>query len=221
MRWAGAVACLYCAACSLAYTPIDNLHALDALQDPAANLDFRDPNSFLSQILIPRVAGSQNLTQVQDLITSKFQALHRQSNRGSWAWVQDEFTDSTPIGPITFRNLVFTHNPQAESKLVLAAHTDSKWFPTAPDNQFVGATDSAAPCAILMDVAEALSEWLDARESALDAEDALLAKSGQEKKPRSTLSFAFLDGEEAFHTWTDTDSIYGARSVLRAAGGCS
>lgn len=28
------------------------------------------------------------------------------------------------------------------------------------------------------------------------------------------IQILFLDGEEAFHTWTDTDSLYGARYVL-------
>ncbi len=31
-----------------------------------------------------------------------------------------------------------------------------------------------------------------------------------------TLQFIFFDGEEAFKTWTDTDSIYGARHLAES-----
>lgn len=37
----------------------------------------------------------------------------------------------------------------------------------------------------------------------------------------TTLQLVFFDGEEAFKDWTATDSIYGARFVIRAAFECS
>lgn len=48
---------------------------------------------------------------------------------------QDRFTDSTPYGNREFTNLVFTFDPDAPRRIVLAAHFDSKFFPTAPNNE--------------------------------------------------------------------------------------
>lgn len=115
---------------------------------------------------------------------------------------QDAFTGLTPIGDKPFVNLVFTHDPSAATKLVLAAHYDSKWFPNPPEDQFVGATDSAAPCAMLLDLAEALTPLLNADKSASGDDD-----------DRTTLQIIFFDGEEAFHDWSATDSIYGSRHL--------
>lgn len=49
--------------------------------------------------------------------------------------LQDVFTDSTPNGEIEFVNLVATFDIEAPTKLVLAAHYDSKWFDSFPENQ--------------------------------------------------------------------------------------
>lgn len=57
---------------------------------------------------------------------------------------------------------------------------------------------------MLLDLAEALNPLLDKRAVALEAE-------GEED---TTLQLVFFDGEEAFHDWTATDSIYGSRFVL-------
>jgi glutaminyl-peptide cyclotransferase len=69
----------------------------------------------------------------------------------------------------------------------------------------VGATDSAASCAMMLDIAEALNGLLEERQQRIqdgeeddDAED-------------TTLQLLFFDGEEAFVNWSDTDSTYGAR----------
>lgn len=72
--------------------------------------------------------------------------------------------------------------------------------------QFVGATDSAMPCALMLDLAEVLDPLLNSRLERLenDLED-------DEDVSETTLQLVFFDGEEAFKDWTDTDSIYGAR----------
>ena len=192
------------------YAPLDisSLDALVALSD-SSELDFDDPNSFLSGFLVPRPVGSANLTRVHNSIKSRFATLRSKSSRKTptWTLLEDHFDDQTPYGVQSFTNLVFTHNPEADLKLVLACHTDSKWSPTG----FIGATDSAVPCSIIVDVAEALSEMLDAKEERLDQEAAALIAAGDTPPPRMTLSMVFLDGEEAFKDWTSTDSIYGAR----------
>jgi hypothetical protein len=48
---------------------------------------------------------------------------------------QNSFTGTTPIGDIVFTNLIATFDNEAPTKLVLAAHHDSKHFDTYPANQ--------------------------------------------------------------------------------------
>lgn len=122
---------------------------------------------------------------------------------------KDAFEAATPIGTKPMTNLVFTHDPSAPRRLVLSAHLDSKYFSTHPADQFVGATDSAAPCAMLLDLATALTPWLDARKRRVDAAGGEEGRAGQGE----TLQVVFFDGEEAFRDWSATDSIYGARHL--------
>lgn len=75
----------------------------------------------------------------------------------------------------------------------------------------MGATDAAAPCAILLDLAEALNPMLDARAARLENKQ---ATREEEDAAETTLQLVFFDGEEAFRDWTDRDSIYGSRYVL-------
>jgi glutaminyl-peptide cyclotransferase len=58
----------------------------------------------------------------------------------------------------------------------------------------------------MLDLAEALNPLLDARKDRL--EDGL---EDDEDVSDTTLQLVFFDGEEAFHEWTNTDSIYGAK----------
>ena len=72
--------------------------------------------------------------------------------------------------------------------------------------QFVGATDSAMPCAVILDLAEVLDPLLDSRLERLES-----GMEDDEDVSETTLQLIFFDGEEAFEDWTATDSIYGAR----------
>jgi glutaminyl-peptide cyclotransferase len=184
-----------------AYTTLaaDSLARLDELSNGSL-LDFADPKSLLSGILVPRPPGSESLAKVRGLLKAHFASL-------GWHEFEDVFTADTPRGPVEFTNLVFTHDPTSEHKLVLAAHLDSK---IAPEN-FVGATDSAAPCAMLADVALALDPLLDEQLRRVQSGELL---QDAEDESRTTLQIVFFDGEEAFEVWTKTDSIYGSRCYL-------
>lgn len=71
----------------------------------------------------------------------------------------DEFSENVPIfGTVTFSNIVGIINPKANDFLALACHYDSKYF--ANDPGFVGAIDSAVPCAILLNTAKTLQTYL-------------------------------------------------------------
>ncbi|GAA5866050.1 hypothetical protein JCM8547_002928, partial [Rhodosporidiobolus lusitaniae] len=188
------------------YSPLSafSLSQLVQLSDLDATLDWRDPDTALAKLLVPRAVGSRNLTRVQGMVEERFKGL-------GWDIEKDTFDDSTPYGEKTFTNLVFTHDASAPRRFVLAAHLDSKFFPTHPEDQFVGATDSAAPCAILLDLASALTPWLDARKKRIEEQGGEEGREGQGE----TLQIVFFDGEEAFKDWTATDSIYGARHLAR------
>lgn len=78
------------------------------------------------------------------------------SNIG-WNVVEDSFTETTPLGDKTFVNLIAVHNPAISRRLTLACHHDSKLF---TDAEFIAATDSAVPCALMIDVARLLNASL-------------------------------------------------------------
>lgn len=71
------------------------------------------------------------------------------------------FTSDNPsLGTVPFRNLIATFDPHAHRRLVLACHYDSKIM---QGQVFIGATDSAVPCAMLLDFAQTLAPLLRAR----------------------------------------------------------
>ncbi|KAK9461403.1 peptidase family M28-domain-containing protein [Lipomyces oligophaga] len=207
----------------------EQLQALIAIADPFPALDPDYPylansavQALLSPILIPRIPGSDGSRAVRNHINDHFvrlQQLH--STFIHWDTVVDKFSDTVPqpyastsSGTLEFTNLIFRLEPPARSSshrrtrrqsyLTLAAHYDSKVDPPG----FIGATDSAVPCAILMYIAASLVPLLEARW-------ADLATSSQSDYSEVGLQFIFFDGEEAFHQWSATDSLYGARHIAQ------
>lgn len=85
---------------------------------------------------------------------------------------------------------------------------------------------------MLLDLAEAVTPALQARKTRLAAAAAARADNNEsdddwndddddddfdeQEAASTTLQFIFFDGEEAFHDWTATDSIYGSRYVTRS-----
>ncbi|KAF9265703.1 hypothetical protein L218DRAFT_898697 [Marasmius fiardii PR-910] len=177
------------------------IYTLVHTPDPVKNIDPSNPSSHLSRILIPRAPDTENNTLVRNYITSTLKALN-------WHIEEDEFTDNTPIGRKRFTNVIATKDPKATKRVILSAHFDSKYFANSPMNQFVGATDSAAPCAMMLDLAEVLNPLLEERSKRLED-----GEEDDEDVADTTLQLVFFDGEEAFFDWTDTDSIYGARHL--------
>ncbi|OXB53360.1 hypothetical protein ASZ78_012813 [Callipepla squamata] len=126
-------------------------------------------------------------------ITERLTAL-----RAGWHLDLDTFRAPTPRGTVTFSNLVATLSPSAARRLTLACHYDTKVLVSPGAATFVGATDSAVPCAMLLEVAAALDGPL---------------RTSKEGDAEVTLQLLFLDGEEAFEEWSATDSLYGARHL--------
>lgn len=187
--------------------------ALDTLLvvDPAPRVDFHDPSSLLARILRPRVPGTANHTYVREALVGVFANQTDAAGTPKWHIAAPTFEVDTPEGRKRMTNVVATRDPQASRRLVLAAHYDSKFAPPGPMEGFIGATDSAAPCAILADVAVALESLLDAHTA--ECRSWRAAHPGADRIEDVTLQIIFFDGEEAFHEWTHTDSVYGARHL--------
>ncbi|KRZ57339.1 Glutaminyl-peptide cyclotransferase-like protein [Trichinella nativa] len=103
--------------------------------------------NYLKYILIPRPVGSRNHKKVQEFITQSLEAL-------GYKVESTTFTQQTVVGQKTFTNIVGTLDPLIPRRLILACHYDSKDF--RPNFEFFGATDSAVPCAMLLDIAASL-----------------------------------------------------------------
>lgn len=160
-------------------------HKLSKLAE-LTNLDHF--NEVLERILVPRVVGTESHEKVKDFVIAKLRELN-------WDVELDEFEDDTPVFKnLKFTNIIATLNPNAERFLLLACHYDSKYF---ENEEFLGATDSAVPCAMLINLAHVMSNYLSQVKSKNDV----------------SIKLVFFDGEEAFKTWTATDSIYGARHL--------
>ena len=109
---------------------------------------------------------------------------------------EDAFMANTPHGAKPFQNIIATVHGKSCKRLVLACHYDSKYFKRG---EFVAATDSAVPCAMLIAIAKSLDRAL---------------KDKSTNNPLSTtLQLMFFDGEEAFENWSPTDSLYGSRHL--------
>ncbi|KAB7503076.1 Glutaminyl-peptide cyclotransferase [Armadillidium nasatum] len=146
-------------------------------------------NNTLNNIAVERVVDTLEHTQVQNYMINQLEKLGLTVETHS-------FDDSTPIGTKTFTNILATLNPSATRRLVLDCHYDSKYTPKG----FLGATDSAVPCSMLINLAFVMRNYLDKHKQEVG-------------RSNLTLQFIFFDGEEAFVNWTDTDSLYGSRKL--------
>ncbi|KAI9870663.1 MAG: hypothetical protein M1823_008674, partial [Watsoniomyces obsoletus] len=102
---------------------------------------------------------------------------------------------------VPFVNIIATRDPPGSQpgsvgRLTLVAHYDSKYKPDG----FIGAIDSAAPCAMILHAAKAIDEALSQKWNILHADDFDL-----DFEEQRGIQILFLDGEEAFQSWTATD----------------
>ena len=102
--------------------------------------------------------------------------------------ITDDFTATTPKGSIPMRNLVARFPGKSGKSIVISGHYDTKLLPG-----FVGANDGGSSTGFLL-------EMLDVLKGAPRQDDVWLV---------------WLDGEEAFEEWTDTDSLYGSRHLAQ------
>lgn len=185
-----------------AYTPLSD-ETLKNIPSGGADFDIKT-GSILAPILIPRVPGTPGQLAVQQHLFGWFS-----TNLPNWTV---EFQNSTSTTPATgdkqvpFANIIITRDPPWTKpgdvgRLALVAHYDSKLTPAG----FIGATDSAAPIAMILHAARSVDEALTKKWESMQTE----GLSGLEEE--KGVQILLLDGEEAFVSWTDQDSLYGAR----------
>uniref|UniRef100_A0A1I8EBJ5 glutaminyl-peptide cyclotransferase n=1 Tax=Wuchereria bancrofti TaxID=6293 RepID=A0A1I8EBJ5_WUCBA len=108
----------------------------------------------LEPILVPRIVGTQSHEEVAGHLSRTLSAL-------GFTIEWDLFDEATPLGMKSFRTLIATHDPSVPRRLVLACHYDSK---VLEGKIFIGATDSAVPCAMLLEMARTLGPYLHNRQ---------------------------------------------------------
>ncbi|KAK4164236.1 Glutaminyl-peptide cyclotransferase-like protein [Cladorrhinum sp. PSN259] len=190
-----------------AYTPLSNstlasaISPLNSVISPSL-----ESQSLLSKILIPRVPGTPGHAAVQSFLLDFVKTnLHK-----DWRVEWHNSTSKTPATGdelVPFSNLILRRDPpfstESETgRLVLAAHYDSLYKPEG----FVGAIDSAVPCAMVLETMRAVDEGLTRRWTEAGGNgDGLEAEKG--------VMVLLLDGEEAWVNWGEDDSLYGSRAL--------
>jgi glutaminyl-peptide cyclotransferase len=190
---------------SKAFTTLSN-ETLHSLHVESSDFDIHN-GPLLAPILRPRVPGTLSHEAVLSHLVDFFR-----DQLPKWTIEMQNSTSTTPATGsdlIPFTNLILTRDPPWTSpgevgRLALAAHYDSKLTP----HGFIGATDSAVPCAMLLHAARAVDEALTRKWDAMAAQGVDEFDGLEEHKG---IQILLLDGEEAFVSWTRDDSLYGAR----------
>jgi glutaminyl-peptide cyclotransferase len=113
---------------------------------------------------------------------------------------EDAFTANTPIGPVDLRNFIVRFPGKKDGAIVLSTHYETN-YPLKNIN-FVGANDGASTTGLLLTIADQLRGEV-ARKKLLDG---------------YSVWVVFFDGEEAFQTWSASDSTYGSRHLAAKWG---
>ena len=103
-------------------------------------------------------------------------------------FIPDAFTAQSPDGPIPMENIICKFPGKSGKAIAITGHYDTKKMAN-----FVGANDGGSSNGFLLELAAVL-------QAAPRIDDVYLV---------------FFDGEEAFHEWTDTDSVYGSRHLAK------
>jgi Zn-dependent M28 family amino/carboxypeptidase len=140
----------------------------------------------------PRPPGSAANHALQNYILAELQ-------KDGCEIVEDAFTAKTPQGTIAMKNILARFPGKASGSggprraIAITGHFDTKFF---PGRKFVGASDGGSSTGLLLELARVLAH-----------------------QPRiDDVYLAFLDGEEAFGEWSDSDSLYGSRHLAERWG---
>ncbi len=104
--------------------------------------------------------------------------------------VEDAFTAQTPLGPIPMKNIVARFPGTSGKAMAITGHYDTK---SLPGRRFVGANDGGSSTGFLLEMARTLSA----------------------RTRRHDIYLVWFDGEEAMVQWSEADSLYGSRQLVR------
>jgi glutaminyl-peptide cyclotransferase len=113
---------------------------------------------------------------------------------------EDAFTADTPIGTVPLRNFIVRFPGKKPGAIVLATHYETN-YPLRTIN-FVGANDGGATTGLLMALADQFRQ----------------ETAGGKLLDGFSVWLVFFDGEEAFQTWSQSDSTYGSRHLAAKWG---
>ncbi len=105
---------------------------------------------------------------------------------------EDAFVADTPEGKFNMRNIVAKFPGSKDGIIVLGSHIDTNY--PLRKTSFVGANDGASSTGLLLAIADQLRG---------------------KKLEGYSVWLAFLDGEEAIKSWSDTDSLYGSKHLAQ------
>ena len=100
----------------------------------------------------------------------------------------DAFTAQTPAGPVAMRNIIARFAGSSGQMLVITGHFDSK---PMPGRVFLGANDGGSSTGFLLEMARVVGSM----------------------QRRDDIVLVWLDGEEAFGEWSDTNGTFGSRQL--------
>ena len=102
----------------------------------------------------------------------------------------DAFIAETPEGKFPIRNIIAKFSGTKDGIILIFGHYDTNY--PLRNTDYVGANDGGSSTAILLEFASQLRN---------------------KKREGYSVWLIWTDGEEAIKTWTDTDSVYGARHL--------
>jgi Zn-dependent M28 family amino/carboxypeptidase len=130
----------------------------------------------------PRPPASANIRKLQSYLLAQLKLHHCEVST-------DDFTATTPNGPVPMKNIIARFPGRSSGRVVvISGHYDTKLLPN-----FVGADDGGSSTGFLLEMANVLD------------------RAGQ----KDDIYLVWFDGEEAYKEWTDTDSVYGSRHLAQ------
>jgi glutaminyl-peptide cyclotransferase len=132
----------------------------------------------------PRPVGSDGHKRVEAYIHDRLKGTQVED---------DVFTDNTPAGSFTMKNIIVKFPGNRDGIVVLTGHYDTLF--TQPKT-FVGANDGGSSTGLLLEFVNVLRD--QSKGKPLDG---------------YSIWLVFFDGEEAFQNWSDKDSLYGSRHL--------
>jgi glutaminyl-peptide cyclotransferase len=133
----------------------------------------------------PRYMGSENHKKLERYILD-----HLKGDQVE----DDAFTADTVEGKFPVRNIIAKFPGTKDGLIVILGHYDTVY--PLRNSGFVGANDGGSSTAILLEYANQLRGGLH-----------------DKKREGYSVWLVWTDGEEAVKSWTDTDSVYGARHL--------